>query len=126
MAKTTLENPLLYKSLLSTVEKLNPDLDIDPEVIDRTLEYEEAFNALKRIYPDLRISGKAINELQQFRNYLQSDFGIDERRVQNLIIQDDKQPFSEDELNEISYSLHGRRARRTGRQSKESTYYKGR
>ncbi len=108
MTKTNLENPLLYKRFLRTVQKLNPDIGIDPEVVDRTLEYDEAFNALKRIYPDLRISGKAANELQQFRDYLQSDFGIDERKVQNLIIQDDKQPFSEDDLNEINYALHGR------------------
>lgn len=42
----TLENPLLYKRFVATNEKLNPDIDIDPAVIDRTLEYDEAFNEL--------------------------------------------------------------------------------
>ncbi|MCI0565403.1 MAG: hypothetical protein MN733_43615 [Nitrososphaera sp.] len=106
MARSTLENPLLYKRFLSTVERLNPDLDLDPEVIDRTLEYDEAFNALKRSYPNLRMSGKARNELEASRDCLQSDFWIDEPKVQNLIIQDDRQPFTEDGLGEISYSLH--------------------
>jgi hypothetical protein len=105
--RTTLENPLLYKKFLVTVEKLNPDLDIDPEVIDRTMEYDEALNFLKEIYPNLRIDKKSKSELEQFREYL-DEKGIDERKVQNLIIQDDKQPFTEDDLNEVSYALHGR------------------
>lgn len=68
MAQTTLENPLLYKRFLTAIVKLNPDVDIGPEVIDRTLEYDEAFNVLKQTYPDLRITGKAKSELQQFRD----------------------------------------------------------
>jgi hypothetical protein len=99
---------LLYKKLLSTVEKLNPDLDIDPEIIDRTMEYDEAFNFLKEIYPNLRTNSKVRNKLQEFREHLEDEHGIDERRVQNLIIQDDKHPYSEDDLNEINYALHGR------------------
>ena len=108
MAKSNLENPLLYKSFLNNVQMLNPQIEIDPAVIDRTLEYDEAFNKLKEIYPDLRMTGKAKSELQQFRDYLNNDFGIDERKVQNLIIQDQKQPFSEDDLAGIGYALHGR------------------
>jgi len=38
----SLENPLLYSQFLNYVSKANPDVDIDPEVIDRTLEYDEA------------------------------------------------------------------------------------
>jgi hypothetical protein len=90
--RSNLENPLLYKKFLATVERLNPDLDIDPEVIDRTMEYDEALNFLKEVYSNLRIDKKSKGELEQFRDYLQSDFGIDEHRVQNLIIQDDKHP----------------------------------
>jgi len=58
MAKTTLENPLLYRNVLKVLEQNNPDIEIDPDVIDRTLEYDEAFTELKEIYPNLRITGK--------------------------------------------------------------------
>jgi hypothetical protein len=105
--RATLENPLLYKKFLSTVERLNPDLDIDPQVIDRTMEYDEAPNFLREIYPNLHIDKMSKSELDQFREYLDEN-GIDERRVQNLIIQDDKHPYTEDDLNEVSYALHGR------------------
>jgi hypothetical protein len=56
---------------------------------------------------DLTFTGKAKSELQQFRDYLNEEFGIDERKV-NLIIQDPKQPFSEDDLAGVGYALHGR------------------
>lgn len=90
------------------LERNNPDIVIDPDEIDRTLEYDEAFNELKESYPNLRMTGKARSELQQFRDFLNEDFGIDERKVQNLIIQDPKQPFKDEELAGISYALHGR------------------
>jgi len=96
MPKSTLENPLLYRNFLRVLERNNPDIEIDPDDIDRTLEYEEALNELKKIYPGLRITGKAKSELQQFRDYLNDEYGIDERKVQNLIIQDEKQPISEE------------------------------
>jgi hypothetical protein len=96
MPKSTLENPLLYRNFLRVLERNNPDIEIDPDDIDRTLEYEEALNELKKIYPGLRIAGKAKSELQQFRDYLNDEYGIDERKVQNLIIQDEKQPISEE------------------------------
>lgn len=108
MSRSTLENPLLYRNFLKVLERNNPDIVIDPDFIDRTLEYDEAFNELKEIYPNLRMPGKAKNELQQFSDYLKEEFGIDERKVQNLIIQDENQPFGEDELAGISYVLHGR------------------
>ena len=114
MAKATtksrsLENPLLYRQFLTYVSKANPDVDIDPEVIDRTLEYDEAFAALRKIYPNLQMTHKAHSELDHFREYL-AEYGIDNKRVQNLIIQDDK-PFSEDELAQLSYVLNNRPAR---------------
>ena len=96
MPKSTLENPLLYRNFLRVLERNNPDIEIDPDDIERTLEYEEALNELKKIYPGLRITGKAKSELQQFRDYLNDEYGIDERKVQNLIIQDEKQPISEE------------------------------
>ena len=108
MAKSTLENPLLYGNFLQILERNNPEIDIDPDDIDRTLEYDEAFNELKEVYPTLRMSGKAKSELQQFRDYLDEDFGIDERKVQNLIIQDPVQPFSDEDLAGISLAIHGR------------------
>ncbi len=108
MAKSTLENPLLYSNFLKALERNNPDVEVDPDDIDRTFEYDEAFNALKEIYPNLRMTGKAKTELQQFRDHLNEEFGIDERKVQNLTIQDEKQPFTDDELAGISYALHGR------------------
>ena len=108
MAKTTLENPLLYRNFLKVLERNNPDIEIAPDVIDRTVEYDEAFNELKEIYPNLRITGKASSGLQQYRDYLNEDFGIDERKVQNLIIQDPVQPFTDEDLAGISLAVHGR------------------
>ena len=108
MIKSTLENPLLYRNFLKVIERNNPEIDIDPDVIDRTLEYDEAFNALKEIYPDLRITSKTKSELEQFRDYLNEDFGIDERKVQNLIIQDPLQPFTDEDLAGIGLAIHGR------------------
>lgn len=86
----------MYRNFLRVLERNNPDIEIDPDDIERTLEYEEALNELKKIYPGLRITGKAKSELQQFRDYLNDEYGIDERKVQNLIIQDEKQPISEE------------------------------
>jgi hypothetical protein len=108
MAKSTLENPLLYSNFIKTLERNNPDIDIDPEIIDRTLEPDEAFNELRQLYPNLKMTGKEKNELQQFRDSLNEEFGIDERRIQNLIIQDPKQPFTDDELARVSGAIHTR------------------
>lgn len=108
MAKTNLENSLLYSNFLKALARNNPDVEIDPDVIDRTLEYDEALNELKEIYPDLRMTGKAKSEFQQFSDYLEGDFGIDERKVQNLIVQDPVQPFTDEDLAGISRAIHGR------------------
>ena len=108
MAKTTLENPLLYRTFLKVLERNNPDMEIDPDDIHRRLEYGEAFNELEEIYPGLQISRNEKTGLQQFLDYLSNDFGIDERKVQNLIIQDPKQPFSEDDLAGVGYAVQGR------------------
>lgn len=107
-SKSTLENPLLYSNFLKTLQRHNPDVQIDPEDIDRTLEPEEAFGELKQLYPELRITSKEKSQVDVFRDYLDEDFGIDERRIQNLIIQDPKQPFTEQELAGISGALHTR------------------
>ena len=58
MAKTTLENPLLYRKVLKVLEQNNPDIVKDTDVIDRKLGYDEAFTELKEIYPNLRMAGK--------------------------------------------------------------------
>jgi hypothetical protein len=108
LSKRTLENPLLYRNFLKTIERNNPDIDIDPDTIDRTLEPDEDLNELKSFYPGLKLSGKDKSEMEQFRDYLNEDFGIDERRIQNLIIADPKQPFTNDELAGISGAIHTR------------------
>lgn len=120
MATTTLENPLLYRNFLKALERNNPNIEIDEDDIDRTLEYDEAFNELKEINPGLRMFRNEKSGLQQFRDYLNDEFWIDERKVQNLIIQDPKQPFTEDDLAGVGYALHGRsdNAILTGRSKK--------
>jgi len=65
----TQENPLLYRRFLASVQKLHPDLQIDPDVIDKMLEYDEAFNELKQYYPDLEMTGQAKSQLQNSRNH---------------------------------------------------------
>lgn len=67
---STLENPLLYRNFLKALERSNPDIEVDPDEIDRTLEYDEAFNELKEIYPGLRISSKERSGLQHNLVYI--------------------------------------------------------
>lgn len=106
-SKSSLENPLLYRNFLRAIKKHNPDLEIDPQEIDRTLEYEEAFNQLQKTYPDLRLSHQNNTELAEYRSYL-CDQGFCDKTLQNIIIQDMNHPFTESELMDISYTIFGR------------------
>lgn len=47
MSKTTVENPLLFRNFLKVLERNNPDIQIDPDDVDRTRKYEEAFSKLR-------------------------------------------------------------------------------
>jgi hypothetical protein len=44
----------------------NPDIEIDLDDVDRTLEYDETFNELKEIYPGRRMAKKVTTGLQPF------------------------------------------------------------
>jgi hypothetical protein len=95
----TLENPLLFFNFVRKLNELNPS-PVDEEIIDRTLEPQEALNELKKRYPDL-ITFKEENRdfLQEFRDYLIC-IGIDNAKVQDLVIarMESDDAFSEDEL----------------------------
>lgn len=100
---STLENPLLYSNFVKKLERLNPDFDL--QLIDRTLEPEEALMDLKRRYPELDIGLKE-NEGAQFREFL-DEYGISNTRIQNLVAMQEP-PLSEDELATLSYVLNNR------------------
>lgn len=107
---SSLENPLLFRQFVRYVEKLNPDIELDKEIIDTSLEWDEALAALKRIYPDLQTAkSEDLPEIKQLREFL-SEFGIDNKHIQNLIIADPK-PYSEEELAAVSYALNNRSMR---------------
>ena len=110
-SKRSLENPLLYARFIRAIRENNPDLEIDPEYIDRQLEYDEAFAVLQGVYPGIRLSRHTHNELEEYRDYLCDAFAVCEKSVQNAIIQDLNQPFTELDLQSISGALNTRSER---------------
>lgn len=104
----TLENEMLWQNFIKRMEKLNPDIEIDFEVVDRTLEPDEALMQLRRHYPDLNIGLKDKGASAQFREFL-DEFGITNSRVQSLVAMQDP-PLSEQELAELAYVLNNRPA----------------
>lgn len=101
----TLENPLLYSNFVKKLEKLNPDT-FDEQLIDRTLEPEEALLDIVRRHPEINIGAKEKSVTENFRDFL-SDMGIDNPKVQNLVAMN-KDPLTQDELNQLAYALTGR------------------
>jgi hypothetical protein len=100
----TLENPMLYSNFIKKMEKLNGSFD--EQLVDRTLEPEEALLDLKRKHPDLDIGLKSQDQTAEFRQFL-DDMGIENEKVQNLIAMDPN-PLSEQELANLSYALNNR------------------
>lgn len=101
---STLENQLLYSNFMKKITKLNPDFDT--EVIDRSLEPEEALLDLKKKYPELDIGLKAGTPAEGFRDFL-DDMGITNEKLQNMIAKEDN-PLSEEELNQLTYIIQMR------------------
>lgn len=102
----TLENPLLYSNFIKKLEKLNGD-DFDPEWIDKKLEPDEALMDLKRKHPHVHIGLKAADESAEFRHFLEDDYGITNKKLQNMIEMEDN-PLNEEELAQLSYILASR------------------
>lgn len=107
-SRKTLENPVVFIGFAKKVINHNPGLDIDFESLDRTLEPDEAWKELKAKYPALSDGGPAYDEFREYMSHL-ADMGIKNRWLVDKIIADDK-PWSEDELNQLSYVLEGRSA----------------
>jgi len=103
----TLENPLLFKKLVDRLLKFNPNFDV--QLIDTTLEYDEALNDLSKKIRNLvtRDVDTSKMNMQELRNFLSDKYGIDDVRAQNLIIMD-KKPLPEEELGRISYMMTAR------------------
>ena len=96
----TFENPLLWSNFVKKLSKLNPDFDFG-QLVDRTLEPEEAIMDLKKKYPDLDIGLKEQDKSAGFREFL-DDFGITNAKVQNMTAMDPN-PLSEQEIAQLSY-----------------------
>jgi len=103
----TLQNPLLFANFVKKLDRLNPGKDIDIEIIDRSLEVEEAENDIKSKHPDIVVEEpKEVNYKAAFREDLE-ERGIDNLKVQNLIASD-PEPLSEHEIEEVAGALNTR------------------
>lgn len=100
----TLENPLLYSNFIKKMEKLNPSFD--EQLVDKSLEPEEALMDLKRKYPELDIGLKTEGQSAEFRAFL-DDFGITNEKVQNMVAMEPN-PLSDEELANLGYVLNNR------------------
>jgi hypothetical protein len=82
----TLDNEMLYRNFVKKLEHLNPERDIDDQLIDRTLIPGEALVQLKRHEPDLVIyKSREPNFRQEMHDWLYQK-GISNRKQQDLII----------------------------------------
>jgi hypothetical protein len=104
--KKNLENEMIFKNFVKHLEKLNPNKDIDAEIIDRTLEWEEALNDIKGKHPHIITEEVKETHMTEFREDLDRR-GIGNETVQNLIAQADK-PLSEKEIEEVAGALNTR------------------
>lgn len=101
----TLENEMLYLNFKSKLEKLNPDKDIE-QLIDRTLEPEEALNDIKKKHPDIQIyEYKEQSFEDQFKEYLESIGITDPANQQLAITRMQIDPLSEEELKAFALTL---------------------
>lgn len=106
-SRSTLQNPVIYKNFVMFLAKNNPTIEIDPEIIDTSLEWDEALAQLQRHYPDLKTApSDELPEIRELRGFL-DEYGIENKHVQNLIIADDRL-YSESELANIGYTLNAR------------------
>lgn len=102
----TLENPMLYKKVVTMLEELNPDRDIE-SLIDKTLEPTEAIFDLKKKHPEIDIGLRHKDNVpSQFREFL-DEHGIENKKVQDLVAKANP-PLSEQELAQLSYLLNAR------------------
>ena len=105
MAKRTLENPMLYSNFVKQIQRSDPDFDID--IIDRTLEPDEALRELTGRH-GLRTSRKSdeFDPMKEFRSNL-FDTGIKHPRMQNFVMRQEKPP-SNDDLDLLAYVMGAR------------------
>lgn len=101
--KRTLQNPLLYSNFLKAVKKADPDFDT--EIIDRTLEPDEAANILKKKY-GVNLHKEEFNPTKEYRNNLY-EMGIKHPRMQNFVMRQMTTP-SQDALDMLAYVMGNR------------------
>jgi len=95
-SRRTLENPLIYSNFVRQV--LGEDPEFDVQLIDRTLEYDEAKSDLQR-KGHLRASS-TFNPIKEYRSSLY-DQGIKHPRMQNFVMRQDN--VSQDDLDLLAY-----------------------
>jgi hypothetical protein len=103
--RRTLQNPLLYKKLLGNIL----DSDFDEHLIDTTLEYEEAKRELARRH-GVKFKQRKESPMQEVYSGLEEALGFSNTSIFNALISDPN-PFSEQEMGELSYSILGRSPR---------------
>lgn len=103
--RSTLRNPLLFRSFLKQAQAADPDFD--PELIDRNLEPEEAKSELRRKHGIVMArKADAFNPMAEFRNSL-FDMGIKHPRAQNFVMRQEK-PAKQDDLDLLAYVFSNR------------------
>lgn len=104
--KKYLQSEMVFQNFIKYLERLNPDTEIDPEIINRSLDWEEALNDIKSKHPHIIIEKVKDTRMAEFREDLENR-GIDNEKVQNLVVAA-PEPLSEDEIAEVAGALHTR------------------
>lgn len=106
VSKSTLQNAMLYANLVRKIHRIDPGFDV--ELIDRTLEPEEAERELHKRY-HLRTEKRqdeGKEKMKEWRGFL-DDAGIRHPRMQNFVMRQEKPP-TEDDMNQLAYILAAR------------------
>ena len=105
----TLENEMLFRNFLKKLEHLNPERDIDEQLINRSLIPGEALVQIKRHEPGIVIyKSREPNFRKEMRDWLYQK-GITNRKQQDLIIvrMESREPYSEEEIEQFVIAMNG-------------------
>lgn len=90
------------------LERLNPGVDIEA-ILDTSLEAGEAQKSIATRYhlKTQEDKGFAMVNMKEFANNMSEQYGISNRRIQNLVAMTDP-PMTEAEMGQLSYAVTGR------------------
>lgn len=94
---------MLYSNFVKKIRKTDPDFD--EQVIDRTLEPDEALRQLQSKH-HLRTESPATNYMKDWRNSLY-DYGVKHPSMQSFVMRQEKPPSQED-MDLLTYVMGAR------------------